>query len=652
MDALIGAFGRDGRPLQDGLLGKVSRLMSRPFLAVRQVCASERVVGQYLVEPGDAFPDPDSHVACSREGIAMLLGRIDNVDDARRHLRRHQRGAVAPAELAFLLYREGGTEALGSLVGDFAIAIWHSGRDELALCTDGIGLRPLYYRVTDEYVSWCSESGPLLSRAANLEDIDEEYVADFLTNHAPSNSPYKDIQALGPGEAFVLTRRYGRKSRYWTFDRNAELRCASDGEYEEQFRSLLTEAVRCRVAGDSPICCELSGGLDSSSIACVAEGLIADRVIQAPCVHTVSYVYKHAASADEERFIDHVLPVLSGHNTKLTKDAFRFFAPIPEHVLPDHPTRQLAALELNDRVAGVMHSHGATVLLSGIGGDQLFWSEHDPALPLADHLVARDWAALLRDGMGWSRHLHWPLWKTLWRGALLPTYRSLGSDCVIPDYRTGAWFDAGFARRTNFTTRLRLQRAERCRRPTQSYQLAQIRDTMRPFALQRITSTGHLDVRFPYLDRRLVSFALALPLEQSLRIGDTRSIVRRSLRGIVPNAILDRRTKSGPGEAFLRALRTEWPRLSNWFKEPLVAALGFVDEAAFQTHLRLGLNGHAPAEGQLMSTLALELWLRGIARRTPSVSSRGDTGVSRFVSRPALRVHRFHHKGNSLESRS
>jgi hypothetical protein len=111
--------------------------------------------------------------------------------------------------------------------------------------------------------------------------------------------------------------------------------------------------------------------------------------------------------------------------------------------------------------------------------------------------------------------------------------------------------------------------------PTRRSQYVAIRRTMRPFALDRWVADGCIDVRYPYLDKRLVEFALAIPLEQKVRLSDgSRSVVRRALRNIVPDTVRLRVSKNGPVEALYRAIARERSRL-----------LGPCDD------LRLGVEG-------------------------------------------------------------
>ena len=119
-------------------------------------------------------------------------------------------------------------------------------------------------------------------------------------------------------------------------------------------------------------------------------------------------------------------------------------------------------------------------------------------------------------------------------------------------------------------------------------------------------------MRYPYLDRRLLEFGLALPLEQKLRPHESRSIVRRALRGRVPASVLERRTKAGPTEAFQRAMVRERQWLSQLFAEPRLAEIGVIDAGIFRTSLERARHGLVSHPAQMHRTVSLELWLRSL----------------------------------------
>jgi asparagine synthase (glutamine-hydrolysing) len=126
------------------------------------------------------------------------------------------------------------------------------------------------------------------------------------------------------------------------------------------------------------------------------------------------------------------------------------------------------------------------------------------------------------------------------------------------------------------------------------------------------------EYRFPFLHRPLVEFLLAIPIEQKVRPGETRSLQRRALAQVLPPAILRRQGKRWAMEALCRTLANNWRQVEWLFKEPRVCAYGFVDRAAFAeaaTRIRHGTQNPA---ANLTVILSIELWLRALESRQSS----------------------------------
>src|SRR6185436_21089957 len=117
---------------------------------------------------------------------------------------------------------------------------------------------------------------------------------------------YRNIHSVPPGVALIVRDKCIEKREFWRPDTVREIRYRSDAEYEEHFRDLFREAVRCRLRADRPVWAELSGGLDSSSVVCMADQVIASGEADVAQLETVSYVYDNSPASDERRFIREV----------------------------------------------------------------------------------------------------------------------------------------------------------------------------------------------------------------------------------------------------------------------------------------------------------------------------------------------------------
>ncbi|MBY0493277.1 MAG: hypothetical protein K2Y23_03585 [Cyanobacteria bacterium] len=554
------------------------------------------------------------------EGIVVACdGRLDNARELGRALGVTGAGAV---EVITAAYQEWGVAAFAKLVGDFSFALWDAPSRALLLCTDGLGRTPLYYRVTDAECVWSTSGRSLAAATMGSLAPDPDYVADYLVNRISGSSPYTGVNYLPGGHYLRVTGDRCSVHRYWSLDTTKELRYTADVDYEAHFLELFDRAVSDRLDSEGPIFCELSGGVDSSSIVCTAKRL-ADESDQVD-LRTVSYVFDSATTSDERQFINVVEDYIGRPGLHLSETEHPIFTiPDPTAIEPEEPTAQLLYLRRQDHLAKVMSAANARVILSGIGGDQMFLSENVPSvLPLADHIVRLALKPLLRDTYLWSRTLHWPLFKTLWLGGLQPLAPRQARGMFMPAGRLSDFIDPEFSKRTNLSRRFITAGDERVKGlPSRQLQYWALRFSMRPFALNRCLSVGCADVRYPYFDRRLVEFALSLPLDQKARPGETRSIVRRAFAGRLPELIRQRRSKAGPTEAVNRAFVAEWSRWALWLADSRVAAYGYVKADAFQQSLARARHGVIPNSSQLGRIMALEVWLRSLECSAKPASS-------------------------------
>jgi asparagine synthase (glutamine-hydrolysing) len=137
----------------------------------------------------------------------------------------------------------------------------------------------------------------------------------------------------------------------------------------------------------------------------------------------------------------------------------------------------------------------------------------------------------------------------------------------------------------------------------------------RQFAFFRPHGLQFEERRYPYLDQDLLQFLAAIPAEQLLRPGQRRSLMRRSLVGVVPKEILWRKTKGSASRTFIANLSDHWTRLEGVFASPLVCRLGYVNQELWMTSLRETKFGNVRNLMHVAKTLHLEFWLRMITQK-------------------------------------
>lgn len=550
-------------------------------------------------------PEPPQHF--ERDGISLVWdGRIDNRTSGR-----------SDAEHIFDLYRRDRDGAfIADVVGDFAFALWDAPRRTLILGRDAIGIRPLFYSASPRRVVWSTRLDPLIEPALGIDlTIDDEYLGGYLTDGARGDeTPYRNIRVVPPGTLLVFTPEGSKVRRFWTVHSVQDVVLGSDRDYEERLLELLRESVAVRMQSDHPVASELSGGLDSSTIVCLADRLLRERAVPASGLATISYVFDEAKTSDERGYIAEVEKAIGRRGTHLREEDHRLLSTLGEIESPLYPTPEICFLARHRYVQKTMEAAGARVLMRGIGGDQVLWGEADQLYEPLDHLRARRYGAMHRSLRKWAPALRTSYFELLRRSVINPLLGKSGAhdhDHGMPD-----WMAHEFVERAHIHERHHhVPESARHRLPSWLAQARMIESLLAHFSLGYYVEDGAVDVTYPFMHRPLVEFCLGIPLEQKLRPGETRSLLRRALRDVLPPAIAQRKNKQGPDEAIVRALAREWPVLHEMFSSSRAAAFGIIEQKTFLTALtraRHGVNINMPA---LLRIISIECWLRTLEQR-------------------------------------
>ena len=358
--------------------------------------------------PADTQPDVYGHdLTLSRAQNACIWeGRLDNRIELMGALRVNGPRAETPAALALALYETGGGPALRHLIGDWSLVIWDVRERSVLLSSDYAGVRPLYYFYRADLLLWSSNLGELVA-AARATEINDNYVAKFLIQGATgTETPYRGIYRVPPG--CVVRACQGRLlvTRFWQPPVHEVNRRTHDAEYEDQFRTLFRQAVASRIDRPGTVCAELSGGLDSSSVVCMAARLIAEQAVRATALVTVTY--RHAACSDPpfQQAVERVCQVPHMHVS--AEHCRAAAAGLVGKVAP-----MLWEARFTE-VARRMELMKADMLLTGQGGDLVMGNFLDDSEQAADYLCEGRFLSAATEAYRWSRSLQVPVWAILW----------------------------------------------------------------------------------------------------------------------------------------------------------------------------------------------------------------------------------------------
>jgi asparagine synthase (glutamine-hydrolysing) len=443
--------------------------------------------------------------------------------------------------------------------------------------------------------------------------LDEEYIAGWFSFFpATSLTPYSGIMSVPPASYVLVSHKRAVCQEYWKFDPAHSVRYATDEEYEEHFRNVFSASIRRRLRADAPVTAELSGGMDSSSIVCLADDLIAHSESNYPRLDTVSYYDDADANWDERPFFSAVEERRGRAGCHLSVDVSSVGA-IPRNPLEFRatPASSCPSSSQATRFTEYFAERRSRVLLSGVGGDEVLGGVPTPIPELADLLAFGKLLAFARRTTEWALAIKKPwIFLTLEtaRRFLPPGVRKLPSAQTPPQWLKKEFVERQRDALNGYERRLMFSGV----RPSFQVNMSLLEGLRRQIACIPICCQPLLDTRYPYLDRELLQFLYATPREQMVRPHQRRSLMRRALTQTVPSLVLNRRRKAAASRSPLAAIAAQCGSLLTENPHWESARLGIVDQNAFLVSVQKALSGENLPLFQLIRTLMLESWLRGL----------------------------------------
>lgn len=536
-------------------------------------------------------------------------------------------GAGDDAALLARLYRQHGFEgAICRLNGDFAVALYDPADGTLRLARDRFGVKPLYYTRTSGLFAFASQPRGLTRLPGVGKTPDRRFVAVFAASHyryfdnEPERSPYDGIEQLPA--AHVLTYRNGAiaTSRYWTLTDAPELE-GPEADVAEQYRELLADAVKIRLARARRPAFTLSGGMDSSSV--LASAVRATGTRQ----QVFSTVYADPTYDEREE----IRPMLDA-----TAEAWRpvaigvpdVFALVERMVaIHDEPVATATWLShfvlLEEVAAG-----GFTDLFGGLGGDELNAGEYEYFFfHFADLRQAGRDDELAREIELWVRHHDHPVFR---KSALLvedslPRLTDPSRPGVIRPDRVRLERYAAALNREFFDLEAYEPRMEH---PFGSYLKNRAYQDLfyetLPCCLRAQDRHGAalgVESVVPFLDHRLAELLFRVPGSMKIRSGVTKRVLRTAMAGILPEETRTRVKKTGwnaPAHVWFTGAGAEQVRdlvRSQQFRDRGLYDVAEV-ERLIDEHEQTVTSGR-PAENHMMflwQLVNLEQWLQEVDR--------------------------------------
>jgi asparagine synthase (glutamine-hydrolysing) len=554
-------------------------------------------------------------------------GEIYNHAELRAELeaRGHTYRSRCDTETIVHLYEQEGERCVELLDGMFALAIWDERSRELLLARDRLGKKPLYWCRTPSGLAFASEIKALLRHPAISPELDVEAFCDYLTfvcTPAPSTM-FAGIEKLAPAERVTVNARgEARSDTYWTpMSPQTTERLAGAGEHElgEHLLQLLRGSIAKRMMSDVPFGVFLSGGVDSSTNVALMSELMSQPV------RTFSVAFAEHERYNELDYARQIARQFKTDHHEVTIDVEDLVSFLPEMVHhQDEPIADWVCVPLY-YVSKLARDSGTIVVQVGEGSDELFhgyqnyidavarrkryWEpfQHVPA-PLRGLIADSALALSRRSGRG-TFHAQYVADAAagrlpFWGGAICYTgelkREILATNGERPDaYRV--------VRRLWEQAEHELPRADLL----QKMSYLELKQRLAELLLMRVdkmTMATSVEARVPFLDRELVEFALALPMEMKVRDGIGKWLLKRTVDGLLPSDIVNR-AKQGFGAPVAEWFRGELGvRAQQEIRGSSLAERGLLDYARVDELWAAHRAGRADWSFQLWNLYNVSAW--------------------------------------------
>jgi asparagine synthase (glutamine-hydrolysing) len=489
-------------------------------------------------------------------------GEIYNYLELREELERLGRSFASASDTEVLLaaYGEWGAGALDKLVGMFAFAIVDAERRVVVLARDQFGIKPLYYAPIGGSLAFASEIPPLLEFPGAHRRANPQRVFDYLrfgrTDHG-SETMFASVRQVEPGHYLELPLDSPHRisdRQYWSLEPQPVDGLSLD-EAAGRLQDLFLDSVRLHLRSDVPVGAAFSGGVDSSA------NVTAMRRLSGAALdlHTFSYVADDPALS-EERWIELVTRETGAHEHTVRASAEDLVADLDRLIEIQAEPFGGTSIYAQYRVFRLAREAGIKVMLDGQGADELFAGYRSY---LADRI-----AGLLASGRVLSAGRLLRALATLpdaspggmlarAAGHALPEVTQGYARRLTPHRLTPAWLDTDWLRERGVTL---TDPGRTSRGSLREYRLDTVRTGLRELLRyeDRNSMASSIESRVPFLTPSLAEFALGMPDDYLIaEDGTGKLVLRRGLRGLVPDPILERRDKIGfatPEAQWLRSL--------------------------------------------------------------------------------------------------
>lgn len=471
--------------------------------------------------------------------------RIDNRQELARHFNidNNLLNVTPDSTLILMAYQEWEDMCVNHLEGEFAFAIWDEKAEKLFAATDQIGFRPLYYYDTPDAFIFCSEIKGITAIKTTPNFFNEESLIEYFYREGDWQQTFnKEILSLCGGNSLIMKEEKLSISKYWKLEPSNRYHFTKDEEWYECFHEILYKAVEKQLNTENITGITLSGGLDSTSIACIAAEVLMKKNKPLYAFSTALSEDYNGKEKDERAYIEMVGKFCPNIiQTYLNVDKYDLFGDVAEGIESDEMIPN-PFIYIDLALAKAAQNKKVKKIFNGFGGD--YWASWK-----GDSVIYM----LVKQGK-WQDALE--IVKEVQR----VEGKSIGSEIKNKYLRYTKLYDRirsviksdeiywekNLTFREDFMTERRAS-LNYTIEPDKNEQMTQLINSGSPgrtlsLFYNRNAKFG-MDSGTPMLDKDVLEFLIEMPVQLFSKGGRKRELIRHSMKGFIPDAILERKDK-------------------------------------------------------------------------------------------------------------
>jgi asparagine synthase (glutamine-hydrolysing) len=552
MSAIFGIINKNGQPISPVTAEVITSAMQHRAVDGQLVWRENNVlIGQATLM---VLTRPDARMMpFYPEDVAIAA---DLMLDNRPYLRQQ---TSAPAEVSdeILLYyawRKWGNDCVQHLEGEFTFCIWNKKEQQLLIATDHMGCRALYYYDSPDMLIFCSEQKGILAVKPGPHVFNEVSLIEYYFRQTdPAGTYTKDVYALCAGNTLTLQNNAIRIKKYWT-PAPGKYHFNKFSEWTDCLQELLKTAVRNRICADKPVGITLSGGLDSSSVACILAPLLAE--MNKPLYAFSSVLLEGAEGEDERKYIDIIgraCPNIIQHYVH-AEDSGPFQDTL--HAFEKDEVFPNVFYYMDHAILEAARDKNIGVLFTGYGGDHwVSWKGNPVIYNMISKGAFRSAWKLLKT---FSKTEGKPIWPIVKREYIRHTswYKKMNKPKVS---------HIGLGLQDNFYNSYRNTLAFGPIRNITTAMLENIssgRTGLFPAMLANRNETYGMRSAVPLLNKNVLEFMMDVPPQLFVHGGYKRSLLRHAMEGVLPPEVQWRTDKGMYSPDFFTRIETSKQNIS------------------------------------------------------------------------------------------